>query len=239
MLLASATMFMTSAVLAADLTDPPIIEHTPEIIPTEIGSGWYLRGDIGYSFNLEPSGHWRGVNFFNESVDDTWLAGVGFGYRFSDYFRTDVTLDYHGKFDYAGRAACVPACGTSRERTSFSAWTFLLNGYVDMGTWHGFTPYVGAGIGTSYVMTDDVRGINPIPPNSRFDKGNNWSLAGALMAGGSYEVDENLLIDAGYRFLWMGDAVSGTDPSGGFRGKVHFDDLRSHQIRVGMRYLLD
>ena len=32
---------------------------------------------------------------------------------------------------------------------SKSEWTFLLNGYVDLGTWSHITPFIGAGVGTS------------------------------------------------------------------------------------------
>lgn len=237
-LLASTALVMSSAVYAADL-DPPIIEHTPEIIPVEVASGWYLRGDIGYSFNRAPDAHWRNVNFFNESIDNSWTAGVGFGYKFNEYFRSDLTIDYLGTSDFRANTWCLPACGRTRERTALSAWTFLVNGYLDLGTWHSFTPYVGAGIGTSYIMTDPTIGVNPVPPNSRFNSGDQWSLSGALMAGGSFEVDENLLIDAGYRFLWLGSTRSGKDPSGFFRGNINYDDMSAHQLRVGLRYMLD
>jgi len=237
-LAASIAMSLSSAVYAADL-DPPIIEHTPEIVPVEVGSNWYLRGDIGYVFTVAPSASWRAVNFFNESVDDTWMAGIGFGYQFNDYFRADATLDYHGKFDYRGNTWCAPACGRTRESTNFQAWTFMLNGYLEMGDWYGFRPYVGAGIGTSYISTDRVRGVNPIPPNSVFNGGDRWALSGALMAGGSYAIDDNLLLDAGYRYLWMGDARSGNDPTGGLPGHVGFEDLQAHEIRVGLRYMID
>ncbi len=238
-LLASATMILSSAVYAADYSEPPIIEHPPELIPVEVASSWYLRGDIGYAFNREPEARWRNVNFFNESVGDTWVAGAGFGYKFNEYFRTDLTIDYHGKYNFRANTNCLPGCGRTRERTKFDAWTFLLNGYLDMGTWHGFTPYVGAGIGTSYITTDQVIGVNPVPPNSVFRQGSKWSVSGALMAGGSYAIDENLLIDAGYRYMWLGDAASGNARTRGFGGKVHFDNLASHQLRVGMRYLID
>ena len=80
--------------------EPPVIQHPPELIPVETASGWYLRGDIGYSFNRAPDARWRGTNFFNESVGDTYVVGAGFGYKLNEYFRTDLTVDYHGKYSF-------------------------------------------------------------------------------------------------------------------------------------------
>ena len=37
------------AVHAADFDLPVVVDEAPEFVPVEIGSGWYLRGDIGYS----------------------------------------------------------------------------------------------------------------------------------------------------------------------------------------------
>src|SRR5690554_2575077 len=38
---------------AADYNPPIYVDEAPEFRPVEIGSGWYLRGDVGYS--LETS----------------------------------------------------------------------------------------------------------------------------------------------------------------------------------------
>ncbi|MBP0651767.1 hypothetical protein J8J40_32370, partial [Mycobacterium tuberculosis] len=39
---------------AADLGRPPVIGDE-SMIPEDIGTGWYLRGDVGYSFNKVDS----------------------------------------------------------------------------------------------------------------------------------------------------------------------------------------
>lgn len=54
---------------------------------------------------------------------------MGVGYRFSELFRSDLTVDWTG--DYG----------------SSSAWTVMGNGYVDFAFGQWLKPYLGAGIG--------------------------------------------------------------------------------------------
>jgi len=234
---AALAVSMSGAAFAADI---PVIEHTPEVIPAEVGSGWYLRGDIGYSFNITPNQVYGGTPFSGVRVNDSWTAGIGFGYKATDNFRADLTIDYLSKYSKRGRFPCNLCTGSfSSERGSISAWTFLANAYYDIGTWKGFTPYIGVGGGAAYVSLGRHLGINPGQPNNSFASSGKWNLAFALMAGGSYELSDNLLIDAGYRYLWLGNTATGLDPTGSVPGKVAYKDLGAHQIRVGMRYMLD
>src|SRR5260221_10305845 len=86
--------------LAADIgrTVPPPV-YAP--VPYEVGSNWYLRGDIGYKWYGTPDVHYDdplyladqdGGNFLNETISNTGVIGVGFGYRFSPMFRADLTV---------------------------------------------------------------------------------------------------------------------------------------------------
>jgi opacity protein-like surface antigen len=67
-----------------------------------------------------------------------------------------------------------------------------------------------------------------IQPNSR------WNLAWAVMAGASYHLNYNWLIDVGYRHIEMGKAVGGppTNP-------LTLKNVSGDEIRVGLRYILD
>ena len=42
--------------IAADYEPPIVIDQPVEEVPVEIGSGWYLRGDIGYNFQVDADG---------------------------------------------------------------------------------------------------------------------------------------------------------------------------------------
>jgi opacity protein-like surface antigen len=63
------------------------------------------------------------------------------------------TTDANGAQENLGAAAnfsetCTPYAKGSLNRTSG-----FVNAYIDVGSWEGFTPYVGAGVGTSYFQS--------------------------------------------------------------------------------------
>ena len=105
-----ALLLPTGASLAADMPETP---YVPAPVPYEFGSGWYLRGDIGYKVYGSPNAHFDVAGYGNmtgENLSDTGLAGVGFGYKWNDWFRTDVTLDYEWPGNFHGRLNCPDPC---------------------------------------------------------------------------------------------------------------------------------
>ena len=92
------------------------------------------------------------------------------GYKVNNWFRTDLVLDYRSTVQ-AGRNGPSITCTTgptlssgqvvvsaqdtctSHFNTEIHRWDLLANGYVDIGSWGGFTPYVGAGAGVTWVQT--------------------------------------------------------------------------------------
>ena len=243
---ALAVAFAPVAGLAADLPEPPLLETIPE--PIEFGSSWYLRGDVGYKIYRKPDVRYGGTKYSDEDMKDTGLVGAGVGYKFNNWIRADVTADYEFKSKMKGRLICpVAACAQpngsqlrSREEADVSAFTTMANLYADLGTWHGVTPYVGAGIGASYINVSGYDYTNPngITGSVRGDK--NWSFSWALMAGVGYEVTDNLTLDVGYRYLNLGDGKT-KKTGGGFNGDVpvKIKHLQAHEMRVGVRYMLD
>ncbi len=220
----------------------PVIEHIPQV-PVVTG-GWYLRGDIGYKIYQDPSVSFAGQDFENEGLDDTAVIGIGVGYRFNDYFRSDLTLDYEFKSGFdsntpCGTCAVGGGAGVSLDSADIDVWTVLLNAYVDLGTWNNFTPYVGGGIGASYInVTDVVSQVTGGGPVSYSGDGT-WSFSWALMAGASYAFSPNFSLDAGYRYLNIGDGQSAFISTGGTTARVKYEDLQAHEFRVGLRYTFD
>jgi opacity protein-like surface antigen len=151
-------------------------EYVPEYVPVEIGNGWYLRGDVSYSFSnrlsggvdnrlYDPaSGSYSNGRFSNPSIGSDFGYGVGAGYQFFDWLRADATVDTQ-QISFSGAtntaSPCVPPASGDRSwlgttcRTSdgadANAWAFMANAYADLGTYAKFTPYVGAGAGFSLV----------------------------------------------------------------------------------------
>jgi opacity protein-like surface antigen len=129
-----------------------------------------------------------------------------------------------------------------------SATTFLANAYVDLGTWHGLTPYVGAGAGFANVRVDGLvdQGTNqvlasgatfPVAP-AYYTSKSKTNFAWAAMAGVAYDVSDRLKLELGYRYIYMGD-LKGIgacgNPTCGIIGATKID---AHEFRLGMRWML-
>jgi opacity protein-like surface antigen len=173
---------------AADLlgTAPPLSMPASQGPTTfEVGSNWYIRGDLGISFDEAPTISLSSISTppsgfvgtpYATSAGTGWsttnfTGGVGAGYRFNDYLRFDATWDYLNGPNGARQTAVIcpyslngetskapphPELGylyntsdTCNAKTDVRQYnnTFLANAYVDLGTYGGFTPYVGGGLG--------------------------------------------------------------------------------------------
>ncbi|GLK82138.1 outer membrane protein [Ancylobacter defluvii] len=183
---------------ADDFSADDLLAKAPQV---EESRFWYLRLDAGYVFNETPD--------IGGSLDDAGLIGIGIGGRFSDWLRLDLTADYRTQADYA-------IDGVAGET---SVATLLANAYVDLGTWHQITPYVGAGIGLGYADLD-APGF-----------GSGWGLAWGAMGGVAVELAPNWQLDLGYRYL----SLENVDLGGGLPEL----DQAAHEIRIGLRILLD
>lgn len=225
---AALTAMLAVPVQAADAPPlPPIIE-APSLPVVEFASGWYLRGDVGYRFNdFDNVTALNGINPTNNTINDAVLLGVGAGYK-SGWFRADVTLDYGGRGSYEGTRT-VSGDLTARVES----YTALFNVYFDLGTWSGLTPYVGGGIGGSFLRGRDFARRDNTAPLEAFTR---WNLGWAWMAGISSTISPNVVVDLGYRYIDLGSATTNYDTSG---NQLFINDLTAHEIRLGARYLLD
>ena len=208
---AAALAIVGPPLMAADYDPPILIEEAPEYVPVEVGSGWYLRGDVSYEVGDRP----YDFSIGGEGVENNRIgAGIGFGYHFSDNLRADLTVSYLGN----------DSLSTAGDVVSQKAWSGLISGYFDIATIVGITPYVGAGIGTTYSKHEVDTGA------VTFDR-SSYDFSYALMAGASYKMTDNLSVDAGYQFLHT--------PSMQYYD-VGSDSVREgdkkHLIRIGLRY---
>ncbi|MYZ48054.1 outer membrane protein [Propylenella binzhouense] len=243
-LAACASAAAMSAAMAADM---PV--YVPEVTPMPVPevpvavSGWYLRGDIGYKIYQDPNPKFNDpltgpIGFSNNSIEDTGMVGAGIGYKFNNFLRADITADYEWPAKFKGNSDC--ACELATEYADISAFTTMVNAYIDLGYYAGFSPYVGAGIGASYVTADNGYGtVQKDGSITRYDysgSSSKWNFAWALMAGVGYEFSPNLALDVGYRYLNLGSAESPVLQ--GLTSRIKYEDLSAHEIRVGLRYTI-
>lgn len=245
----------SASALAADLLPPPPPMHYPPP-PVEFG-GWYLRGDVGvssYANGTFSSPDQPPAVFFGEDLGAGAFAGVGIGYQFNGWLRTDLTAEYRfskgfkvfDRIDFVG-AGGVPGVTHETTHGDFTSAVLLLNGYVDFGTWWGITPFVGAGVGFARNMLSGfsdtslttIAGVTT-PSGGWFGNGDKTNFAWALHAGLGYSVTPNLKLEAAYRYLNLGEAVTGTLNCfcGQTFSPLKVKEIDSHDIKIGFRYLL-
>ena len=242
--LAALVCAIAAPALAADYYEPTVIQ-APAPLPQEAAyGGWYIRGDIDYhALDFNGADYIRygspgDPGRLNGDLDEAWSLGAGLGYQVNRNFRTDLTLDYLAESDFSGKTVgeCLSDLDeecTSRDRSSMSGWLLLANAYAELGTYHGFTPYVGAGIGGAHIEWDTL--TNTIEEESFKHKGQkDWRFAYALMAGSSYCLTKNLNLDVGYRFSRVEDGKMFGYADG--VGPGHDRGFDVHEVRGGLRY---
>lgn len=231
--------FMPAELYAADLDSSFFVNQPPPIQtqPVEFGTGWYIRGDLAYGLDSLPNADAYGLFPTAAAFRSTYAIGLGAGYKFTNWFRTDITGDFLQPL-----TAYDPATNTN----AFGGrWDVLANGYLDLGTWGGVTPYVGAGVGAAVGDTRISTMDSTIPCTQGgailCDMTNMpVSLAWALMAGVSFQVFPHTYIDLGYRYLNLGAySFYNNAPINGASGLSTTGQSHAHEIRVGLRYMID
>jgi len=206
------------------------------------GNGVIDHGEVNFEF--------AGSEVQEVSMDNTWLAEVGAGCGSgSRGFRAEVMFGFRGERDvwgvppiYNGTLVGNPIGTIAPEvddpiHTSVKSYTLMANLYYDLGQYHGFVPYVGAGVGTAYHMVDDVYFTDNPNLTNRIEGDKELSFAWSLMAGVAYQVSDRAILDFGYKYIDMGSAQSGRVDNAGFLNpQVDIDDIAAHEFKIGLRY---
>ncbi|MER8418426.1 outer membrane protein [Mesorhizobium sp. M1329] len=236
--LAAVVLMPLTPALGADYEPPVYVDQAPDYVPVEVGSGWYLRGDVSYlvqkSFKDE---HFAFTPASFDEKEDPIFASIGFGYHFNDYLRTDLNVGYlpGNKIDVGYNDGTTVASATLKNY----AFSGILNGYVDLGTYVGITPYLGAGVGvvqskrrlSASYFTDNA---NPADDFVLRDNKTQYSFAYTLNAGLAYQVSKNVSVDLGYQYFSAPDAEYVTAES--LTSFPIRKGINNHQVKVGLRY---
>ncbi len=251
---------------AADLGPSFFVDGPPpEVQPVEFGTGWYIRGDLGYANDSLPPLTSNLAQYLSSARQASLSAGLGFGYKFNNWIRADIIGEYRKTIAATGQGpgqTCVTQVTTINNtptdtafdtctpnyRSSIRRWDLLANLYADLGTWYGITPYVGGGAGLS--LTRASSSVNWYMSNGlpyhvttdgfyfnwdKYTSNLRYQFAWALMAGVSYAMTDHISVDVGYRYINLGTLPSIADPSGTIVNKT----MDAHEVRVGLRYMID
>lgn len=262
---AGAASLLSSAAFAADMPIAPPPMYAPP--PVEEFGGWYLRGDIGFS--NQSVKHLNNALDSTLLTQDQRLDfatagifGIGVGYQVNNWFRADVTGEYRGKSSFSGLDLNTFSYGgfvhngADKYTANKSEVLFLANAYVDLGTWWCVTPFIGAGIGTSRVtisdftdqgLSDAVAGFpstyGASPSTAFANSASKWNFAWAVHAGLAYRISPNVTLELAYRYVDLGDGVTGDIKTYQGTNSVYnpmtFKDITSHDLKLGVRWNLD
>jgi hypothetical protein len=190
--------------VAADLPQYPV---APPPVDNGMGGSFYLRASLGanalWANNDSVTCGCAVITTPITGAGYGYSYGVGFGYEAGNGLRADVTLDQ------LTNDGLTDGTYTLHLRSTLA----LANAYYDFGLGGmgagGLGAYVGAGVGGAYNQTH-VTGVGAGPD------GANWTAAGALMAGLTYDMG-NMVADVGYRAIFMpqisnGDGANGVNP---------------------------
>ena len=139
----------------------------------------------------------------------TWNS-VGMGLSVGANLRelTDVGAPIRVELEYATRGTLKSEWNGSlgnrvNPKASWQVQTFMVNGFWDIDTGSAFTPYIGAGIGASYIRESMTSGSWN---NRHYTEDTNWGLAWNVGAGVAYAFTESVALDVGYRFAGFGES---------------------------------
>jgi opacity protein-like surface antigen len=248
---------LSTTAFAADvpIAPPPYYAPPPGYAPPppvvdEFG-GWYLRGDVGLTqqkvkslFNVLYETPGTSVETIGAGFSGAALFGLGVGYQFNSWFRADITGEYRAKADIHGLDIVnfngIPV-GTDEYRGTKEEWLALVNLYADLGTWWCITPFIGVGVGGAKITIGSFTDVNTPTGGVAFaDDKSKFNFAYALHAGLGYKVSNNLTMELAYRYVHLGDALSGDlrtfDGTNAINNPMHFKGISSHDVKLGVRW---
>lgn len=232
-----------SLAFPAQAADMPFFDPPPTPLndaPVELGTGWYLRGDIAAA--KAPALNFDGAHM-SPNFPNNWSGGLGAGYRYNSWLRTDVTVDYQQIYSRSGPAYVVlpcqigavgtPAGGPFTDsdpvyagcspyfQSRVTSTAVLANAYLDLGNWGGFTPYIGAGFGVDVLYHKSQ--VQWYQQNLAAYAGVTWTDP---YTGGSYMANWDRSTSNSYlRFAYA------------FMGGVSYDITDHWSVDLGYRYL--
>jgi opacity protein-like surface antigen len=232
--------------------------YAPQAVSTA-GPAWYFRLDAGRTtFDAPYMVEDSVAELSSTRMERAWTLGGGVGYYFNKHVRGDLTYTHMYNSNVSGYRYDVSQLGGGQDCSdvagvqsschgtrSFGVRSdvFLANLYYDIDCRCHFTPYLGVGLGVARhhtsagKVTDTVNGGGV---TGTIDSGSSTHVAGAVMAGFSVQLRERMNLDAGYRFLYLGETATGAVRDNVNRATIAPDptveQIHAHEFRVGLRY---
>ncbi len=188
-----------------------------------VEKGWYVGSQLDWSFQDEAE-----ASLSNVTNDVDYNTGWGLsgevGYAWGNGLRTAGELVYRNATVDGVTGTGAGASGGGLHNTAMMA-----NMYYDIETGTRFTPYIGAGVGGSFVDADNLRTVN----GGTFDD-QRFKLAYQGIVGAAVDLDGNWDFTVDYRYFATPDVKFKTNTV--TKGEIQNS---SHNLMVGLRYVFD
>ncbi|MDH5761982.1 MAG: outer membrane beta-barrel protein [Nitrospinota bacterium] len=173
----------------------------------------YLSGNLG--FGVRPNSDIAGPSGNEFNNDPALVVNGAIGVEMSPILRIEGEVGLHyNSSDVAG----FP------QDFTFSAVSFMGNGYFDIPTQSPLRPYVGAGLGFALVgVEEDFFGFT--------DSDSDMVAAFQFMAGLGFDITPKATLTFGYRYFTTTDPSFNLAVSGPFK-----TEYSSHDFLFGARF---
>ncbi|MEL6921138.1 MAG: outer membrane beta-barrel protein [Pseudomonadota bacterium] len=156
-LFSAAALFVlaTGSALGADADEVIFVDDANFVKPAELGSSWYIRGELGYNFagrhDVSTSGNPSADTFVENNFMDRTHFNAGIGYRLNPFLRVDANLGRLAGSD--GRSAqLLYLAGTEPPGTDPS----LLVQPTDPNPCNGYGEFVNTTTGVTSIGDDFI-----------------------------------------------------------------------------------
>ena len=187
-------------------------------------SGIYFSGGIGRTSIDDINGTISSTLTNKTELDKGFLYSAGFGYDFGD-FRAEINYR-KDSFDLNKYSSTVG--GTTTAATSvkgdFDASTIGVNIFYDFNNSSQFTPYIGAGIGSTKI---DVE--NNVINGTSVANADETKTSYNLKLGVSYEVAKSSELYLEGTYLSLSDVELNS---------ARIDDIKTYAVMAGLRFSL-
>lgn len=220
---------LTDAGLALATSAASAADSTAAVNPPD---GWYVGGGAGMAFGSQR------FMFLNNAAPlpivsqnvkikfrDGFAAMLYGGYKFPDtIFRTELEFSYASQNAKDVGGSVNPWTGSQRDPSIMGNLLF------DIPTGTNWTPYIGGGIGLSFLSFKDVKGQTPPIYN-----GSNTKMAFQGIVGVAVTVSPQTQVTLDFRYKGSNNnAFNSQLPPNLIRDY----DARSNRVMLGIRYAL-
>lgn len=227
--------------------------ETNSLLPE--GSYFYVRGDVGGSWQTSGSATWTTPGGVYQAMDlsnsNSLSGGVALGVQFLPMFRADLSYTFLGRF---GLDACKPnnsgGCATSHNSATANTHLFMLNGYIQtpeplaIGS-VSVSPFVTAGLGAALNEMNNWNhiGTGAPAPGRDFYGASKWNFSWTVGAGAALDISAAVkrpaYLDLTYRYTDAGNAQGSSQPmpgsGNGIPVNAYSANIRTHSVFVGLR----